>query len=95
MREVDIPKPDYSELRKNIPNHENTLDPRLRRILRIKDDYTEPENAFSVTPFSPPHNETELTPLNPFSSVSSLPSTSLSSTHSKSELISDPRRTRR
>lgn len=59
MREVDIPKPDYSELRKSIPTHENTLDPRLRRILRIKDEYPEPETSFSISakasPFSPPH----------------------------------------
>ncbi|XP_031622127.1 protein suppressor of sable-like [Contarinia nasturtii] len=59
VKEVDIPKPDYSELRKNFNAHENTLDPRLRRILRIKDNYSESETNFSLStkasPFSPPH----------------------------------------
>lgn len=60
MKEVEIPKPDYSELRKSIPTHENTLDPRLRRILRIKDEYpSETETNFALnakaSPFSPPH----------------------------------------
>lgn len=57
---MEIPKPDYSELRKSIPTHENTLDPRLRRILRIKDDHpSELESNFALStkasPFSPPH----------------------------------------
>lgn len=55
---MDIPKPDYSELRKSIPTHENTLDPRLRRILRIKDDYPETDSfvlSTKASPFSPPH----------------------------------------
>lgn len=64
VKEVDIPKPDYSELRKSIPTRENILDPRLRRILRIKDENTESDTAFSIgaksspfsaSPFSPPH----------------------------------------
>lgn len=67
VKEVEIPKPDYSELRKSMPN-ENTLDPRLRRILRIKDDYpTESESNFALStkasPFSPPH-EPESTTIN-------------------------------
>lgn len=72
MKEVDIPKPDYSELRKSIPTHENTLDPRLRRILRIKEDYTEPEPSFPLSakasPFSPPHEpEPPMAKLDPIS----------------------------
>lgn len=64
------------------------MDPRLRRILRLKDDYTESDSAFSInsktsTPFSPPHEADALqsTP-NPFSM------------QPKNDTVPDPRRTR-
>lgn len=81
VKEVEIPKPDYSELRKSIPTHENTLDPRLRRILRIKEDYPESETNFTLSnkasPFSPPHEP----------EVASVSTT-------KIDTVSDPRRQR-
>lgn len=76
------------------------LDPRLRRILRIKDDCIESDNAFSLnlksSPFSPPH-EIESTPPNPFlgSSSSSSSLTSSASTHTKNDVQrTDPRSAR-
>lgn len=35
MRKVKVPKPDYSDIRRNISTMEEILDPRLRRILRL------------------------------------------------------------
>ncbi|XP_055676798.1 protein suppressor of sable isoform X2 [Lutzomyia longipalpis] len=43
--ECDIPPPDYREIRKRAPAQGNTQDPRLRRILSLRDPEEEPEPA--------------------------------------------------
>lgn len=70
---MEIPKPDYSELRRSIPSHEKTLDPRLRRILRLKCDANDSENMLSPSnaSYTPATNDIDMkNPIhNPFSSA--------------------------
>lgn len=100
---MEIPKPDYSELRRSIPSHEKTLDPRLRRILRLKDDAIDAENMLPTSnAYTPASNDIDMVNLNlmnPFSSAAVGNTTSVLSTTAKTENVvrarldprSDPR----
>lgn len=51
MAEVHIPKPDYSAIRRSIhPTPDRGLDPRLRRILCIKDDSSDSDSPKLLPP---------------------------------------------
>ncbi|XP_055534867.1 protein suppressor of sable-like [Wyeomyia smithii] len=69
VSEVDIPNPNYKDIRRNTPRPERTKDPRLRRIFGIFND-DEGENSSKSDPFmpgirSPPSSRTPLSPTGP------------------------------
>lgn len=92
---VDIPKPDYSELRRSIPGHENTLDPRLRRILRIKEDPADSDtssvsNTIKSPSYSSPNAyfDSDAVPPRPSKLLTDLP---IPNTLSGSDAVCKPR----
>lgn len=50
---ITIPKPDYSDIRRNFPAPKQSLDPRLRRIFALKDSSTDDETKDVGKPESP------------------------------------------
>ncbi|XP_053683706.1 protein suppressor of sable-like [Sabethes cyaneus] len=68
VSEVDIPSPNYKDIRRNTPRPERTKDPRLRRIFGIFTD-DEAENSSKCDPFLPsirsPPSASSRTPMSP------------------------------
>ncbi|XP_058459697.1 protein suppressor of sable-like [Malaya genurostris] len=53
INEVDIPKPNYKDIRRNTPRPERTKDPRLRRIFGIPNDDINEKNSPRVDSLIP------------------------------------------
>ncbi|XP_058836128.1 protein suppressor of sable-like [Topomyia yanbarensis] len=53
ITEVDIPKPNYKDIRRNTPRPERTKDPRLRRIFGISNEDNSDSNSYRVDSFIP------------------------------------------
>lgn len=87
---MEVPKPDYSQLRRSIPGHEKTLDPRLRRILRLRDDPIDSEMSLPAS--GKPAHGSELEISSPPHIASALSSPSESLARPRMDPRSDPRR---